>query len=169
MNKELKKLLTEAKKSGWTVTQEDGNVYDFGWWSPAGQDFHIQVDTENDVGYFLHNLYSVYNDFDVSVETYLWLDDTGHGRNGAPYDMKDVYEDMEKQPNQGENIQKSKREIEESLDTINQALEKLFDEMFQNVAMDISSDIQVLEVMLKQDGLTEDELHADKTEPMLKF
>ena len=80
-----------------------------------------------------------------------------------------VYEDMEKQPIQGENIQKSKREIEESLDTINQALEKLFDEMFQNVAMDISSDIQVLEVMLKQDGLTEDELHADKTEPMLKF
>ena len=86
-----------------------------------------------------------------------------------PSVMKLVYEDMEKQPIQGENIQKSKREIEESLDTINQALEKLFDEMFQNVAMDISSDIQVLEVMLKQDGLTEDELHADKTEPMLKF
>lgn len=83
--------------------------------------------------------------------------------------LLNVYEDMEKQPIQGENIQKSKREIEESLDTINQALEKLFDEMFQNVAMDISSDIQVLEVMLKQDGLTEDELHADKTEPMLKF
>ena len=83
--------------------------------------------------------------------------------------LLNVYEDMEKQPIQGENIQKSKREIEESLDTINQALEKLFDEMFQNVAMDISSDIQVLEVMLKQDGLTEDELHADKTEAMLKF
>lgn len=83
--------------------------------------------------------------------------------------LLNVYEDMEKQPIQGENIQKSKREIEESLDTNNQALEKLFDEMFQNVAMDISSDIQVLEVMLKQDGLTEDELHADKTEPMLKF
>ena len=70
--------------------------------------------------------------------------------------LLNVYEDMEKQPIQGENIQKSKREIEESLDTINQALEKLFDEMFQNVAMDISSDIQVLEVMLKQYGLTED-------------
>lgn len=26
---------------------------------------------------------------------YLWLDDEGHGSNGAPYDMKDVYEDME--------------------------------------------------------------------------
>ena len=41
--------------------------------------------------------------------------------------------------------------------------------MFQDVAMDISSDIQVLEVMLKQDGLTGEEMHADKTEPMLKF
>ena len=80
-----------------------------------------------------------------------------------------VYKDMEKQPVQGENIQKTRREIEESLDTMNTALEKLFDEMFQNVAMDISSDIQVLEVMLKQDGLTEGEMHAEQTEPMLKF
>ena len=80
-----------------------------------------------------------------------------------------VYKDMEKQPVQGENIQKTRREIEESLDTMNTALEKLFDEMFQNVAMDISSDIQVLEVMLKQDGLTEGEMHAGQTEPMLKL
>lgn len=83
--------------------------------------------------------------------------------------LLNVYKDIEKQPIQGENIQKAQREIEESLDTINQALEKLFDEMFQNVAMDISSDIQVLEVMLKQDGLTEDGMHAERTEPMLKF
>lgn len=80
-----------------------------------------------------------------------------------------VYEDVEKQPIQGENIKRTKREIEDSLDTMNQALEKLFDEMFQNVAMDISSDIQVLEVMLKQDGLTEDGMHADQKEPMLKL
>nr|WP_288733815.1 5-bromo-4-chloroindolyl phosphate hydrolysis family protein [uncultured Anaerobutyricum sp.] len=80
-----------------------------------------------------------------------------------------VYEDVEKQPIQGENIKKTKKEIEDSLDTMNQALEKLFDEMFQNVAMDISSDIQVLEVMLKQDGLTEDGIHADQKEPMLKL
>lgn len=83
--------------------------------------------------------------------------------------LLNVYKDIEKQPIQGENIQKAQREIEESLDTINQALEKLFDEMFQNVAMDISSDIQVLEVMLKQDGLSEDGMHAEQTEPMLKF
>ena len=41
------------------------------------------------------NLRDYINDFDVSYEAYLWLDDTGHGRNGAPYEMIDVYEDME--------------------------------------------------------------------------
>lgn len=95
MNKELKKLLEAVKNFNWTVTQEDGNVFDFGWYSPCGQDFHITVDTENDVGCFLHNLYSVYEDFDVSSEAYLWLDSDGHGTNGAPYDMKDLYEDFE--------------------------------------------------------------------------
>ena len=83
--------------------------------------------------------------------------------------LLNAYEEMDSQPVQGENIRKTKKEIEDSLDTMNQALEKLFDEMFQNVAMDISSDIQVLEVMLKQDGLTEDGIHADQKEPMLKL
>ena len=34
MNKELKKLLEAVKDFNWTVTQEDGNVFDFGWYSP---------------------------------------------------------------------------------------------------------------------------------------
>ena len=25
----------------------------------------------------------------------MWLDIDGHGKNGAPYDMRDVYDDME--------------------------------------------------------------------------
>ena len=63
-----------------------------------------------------------------------------------------VYEDLENQPIQGENIKKTTGEITDSLDTMNQALETMFDEMFQDVAMDISSDIQVLETMLARDG-----------------
>ena len=35
------------------------------------------------------------DNFDCSEETYLWLDNSGHGANGAPYNMKDLYEDME--------------------------------------------------------------------------
>ena len=39
--------------------------------------------------------------------------------------LLDAYEEMDQQPVQGENIQASKKEIEDTLDTLNQAFEKL--------------------------------------------
>ena len=93
--KKQKYIFNKIEEAGWSIYHEDGNVYDFGKHSPAGQDFHISVDTGNDVDLFKHNVYERYIDFDVSQETYLWLDESGHGKNGAPYDMKDLYEDME--------------------------------------------------------------------------
>ena len=36
-----------------------------------------------------------YEGFDADSEAYLWLDSNGHGKNGAPYHMKDVLADME--------------------------------------------------------------------------
>ena len=68
-----------------------------------------------------------------------------------------AYADMDAQPVQGETIQNSKREIEETLDTLNLAFEKLLDELFQDTALDVSSDITVLKTLLAQEGLTEDE------------
>ncbi|MCD7732779.1 MAG: 5-bromo-4-chloroindolyl phosphate hydrolysis family protein [Oscillospiraceae bacterium] len=67
--------------------------------------------------------------------------------------LLNAYADMDKQPVQGENIQASKREIEETLDTLNQAFEKLLDELFSDTAMDVSSDISVLNTLLAQEGL----------------
>lgn len=72
--------------------------------------------------------------------------------------LLDAYEDMDRQPVQGENIRSSKKEIEETLDTLNLAFEKLLDSVFQEVAWDVSSDISVLNTMLAQEGLKEDEL-----------
>ena len=72
--------------------------------------------------------------------------------------LLNAYADMDAQPIQGENIQSAKREIEQSLDTLNQAYEKLFDSVFMETALDVSSDISVLHTMLAQEGLTEDEL-----------
>lgn len=71
-----------------------------------------------------------------------------------------AYEEMDAQPVQGSNIINSKKEIESSLDTINQAFENLLDGFFQDTAWDISSDISVLQMMLAQEGLTEDGLKA---------
>lgn len=65
-----------------------------------------------------------------------------------------AYEELDAQPIQGANILSSKKEIEDTLDTINQAFENLLDSFFQDAAWDISSDISVLQAMLAQEGLT---------------
>lgn len=71
--------------------------------------------------------------------------------------LLNAYADMDAQPIQGENIQASKREIEATLDTLNTAFEKLLDSIFKATALDVSSDITVLQTLLAQEGLTEDE------------
>ena len=71
--------------------------------------------------------------------------------------LLDAYEEMDQQPVQGENIQASKKEIEDTLDTLNQAFEKLLDSVFQDTAWDVSSDISVLHTLLAQEGLTDDD------------
>lgn len=75
-----------------------------------------------------------------------------------------AYADMDSQPVQGENIQNSKREIEATLDTLSLAFEKLLDELFEDTALDIASDISVLNTLLAQEGLKEDELSRMKKE-----
>ena len=72
--------------------------------------------------------------------------------------LLEAYEELDAQPVQGENIISSKQEIEKTLDTLNTAVEKLLDELFQDTAWDLSSDISVLNTMLAQEGLTEDGL-----------
>lgn len=71
--------------------------------------------------------------------------------------LLEAYEELDRQPVQGENIASSKREIEETLDTLNAAFEKLLDSLFQETAWDVSSDISVLKMMLAQEGLGPDD------------
>ena len=71
--------------------------------------------------------------------------------------LLDAYEEMDRMPLQGENIKSSKKEIEDTLDTLNQAFEKLLDSVFQDTAWDVSSDISVLHTLLAQEGLTDDD------------
>jgi 5-bromo-4-chloroindolyl phosphate hydrolysis protein len=74
--------------------------------------------------------------------------------------LLNAYADMDAQPVQGENILNSKAEIEGTLDTLNLAFEKLLDSLFADTALDVSSDISVLQTMLAQEGLTDDGLRA---------
>lgn len=68
--------------------------------------------------------------------------------------LVNAYKDFDMQPIQGENIKKAKTEIAATLDTINEAYEKLYDSMYAEAVMDVSSDIVVLQTLLAQEGLT---------------
>lgn len=65
-----------------------------------------------------------------------------------------AYEELDRQDVEGDNIKTAKKEIENTLDTINQAFENLLDSFFRDTAWDVSTDISVLKTMLAQEGLT---------------
>ena len=65
------------------------------------------------------------------------------------------YSLMEKQSYQGENIQASRKKIEDVLDTLTHAFEQQQDRLFKTEALDVETDISVLETMMASDGLLE--------------
>jgi 5-bromo-4-chloroindolyl phosphate hydrolysis protein len=80
-------------------------------------------------------------------------------RHYLPMTLKLIttYKELNDQAVQGENIKKSKVEIENTIDTVNDAFEKLLDDLFEDVALDISTDISVLQTLFTQEGLTKND------------
>lgn len=66
-----------------------------------------------------------------------------------------AYRDFDSTQTKGTNIDSAKKEIEETLDTINLAFERLLDGLYQAAAWDITADASVLQTMLKKDGWAE--------------
>jgi len=67
-----------------------------------------------------------------------------------------TYKEIEDEPVKTEQMEDTKKEIEDTLDTINSAFEKLLNQLFQTKAWDVSADISVLNTMLTSEGLTDD-------------
>ncbi len=65
------------------------------------------------------------------------------------------YRTFEKQGVSGENIEKAKADIERILDTLAVGFTQQLDQLFKSDALDISTDIEVLEQMMKKDGLSD--------------
>ena len=63
----------------------------------------------------------------------------------------------------GQNIDSTKQRVEEMMTTIVAAFEKQLDSLFGSDALDISTDISVLESMLVQEGLAGEKLEAETT------
>jgi hypothetical protein len=66
--------------------------------------------------------------------------------------LLDNYAEFEEAGVSGENLGQAKAKIEQTMDNIVSGFERQLDELFQSDAMDIDSDIRVMETMLKRDS-----------------
>ncbi len=96
----VKYLESKLKDTEWkvdtTINEKEKQVeLSLETWTPAERDVCIDFEfkdgtTKEQISKAFQEYYESY---DVSYETYIWLDWDGHGKNGAPYELKDVLED----------------------------------------------------------------------------
>lgn len=70
--------------------------------------------------------------------------------------LVDAYVDLERHGEHGPNAEQTRAEIKSTLDVINDSFAKLSDDLLQEKAWDLQSDMHVLRTMLTQDGLADD-------------
>ncbi len=63
------------------------------------------------------------------------------------------YRKMDERQVKGENANEARAQIREAMDTVLKAFDKQLDALYQDELLDISTDIDVMETMLRQDGL----------------
>ena len=68
--------------------------------------------------------------------------------------LLESYSEIERVGVAGDNMKSAKESIENTLDMLCEAFKKLLDQLYESDNMDIASDIDVLEQMMKKDGLT---------------
>lgn len=70
--------------------------------------------------------------------------------------LVEAYADLDAHGEHGPNAEATRREIKSTLDVINASFDKLADDLLQDTAWDLASDMRVLRTMLAQDGLSDD-------------
>lgn len=76
-----------------------------------------------------------------------------------------AYDDMSRQGVQGENITGTMERVRGMMSTIVTAFERQLDSLFGDQALDISTDITVLDNMMAREGLSDDPIHRTQAKP----
>ena len=77
--------------------------------------------------------------------------------------LVEQYAEFDEISSPGDDILDAKKEIEKTLDMINQAFVTLLNNLFRDAAFDASADAQVLQTMLAKEGLTESDFVREKS------
>lgn len=101
--KSLEWLLSLAESEDWKIRPDKSGDKILGYelenYTPKGQDLIVILQFEKSAekpvpALLIDALRRYIESYDPSEETSLWLDNTGHGANGAPYEVIDLYNDM---------------------------------------------------------------------------
>lgn len=97
------KIINKAEKLGWKVRKagfiitNDENVEHYVFSNkPDNQSTYYNMSIAANGANFIESINEFYEEFDVSLNAYCFMDENGHGVEGVPYDMKELYESMEK-------------------------------------------------------------------------
>ena len=87
-------------KAGASIHQKNPKAeiwqFEFSQSTKAGQDFNFSAEMKDgDPDSLIKSVREYYEGFDPDEEAYLWIGEDGHGRNGAPYHIRDIVADME--------------------------------------------------------------------------
>ena len=112
----LNDIENKLENTDWGVDmsfQDDNAFFDFSTYSSMGQDFHctVHVSVDDDISDLMDRLIDYYDDFDPDEEASMWIDETGHGKNGAPYRISDIVKDMEECKEEVYNLTQILKEI----------------------------------------------------------
>lgn len=75
--------------------------------------------------------------------------------------LVEAYQEFDEVSVPGEDILSAKAQIEKTLDTINAAFTELLNNLFRNRVFDVTTDAQVLETMLVQEGLARESISKE--------
>jgi hypothetical protein len=78
--------------------------------------------------------------------------------------LLDSYADFEEKGFQGDKLSQTKERIEATMDTIISAYRKQLDNLYLSDTLDVDTDIDVLETMIKRDGLSESDFSSGDQE-----
>lgn len=80
---------------GWSIVSDKSDYIELQIFSPAGEDCSpmFWVEGENNINGLLSSLNHYIEYYDIDNEVYIWLDNSGHGMDGAPYHIEDILND----------------------------------------------------------------------------
>lgn len=82
-----------AELCGWKV-YIDNTIFEFEKMIGT-QDFVFAISyKEKSLQSFVFQIENYLKNFDVDYETSIWIGEDGHGKNGAPYHIKDILDEM---------------------------------------------------------------------------